>query len=107
MDRAKFDLVVRRAIEGLPPELRRRLENVEVIVYDSRNRRQSGKHWAEERECYGLIEGRHFGDLAGDPGHVDDVMPTRIVLFQRTIEEDFDKHHAPTTGGTRVALPGE
>jgi predicted Zn-dependent protease with MMP-like domain len=90
VDRAQFDLIVRRAIEGLPRVLRDRLENIEVIVYDSRNRRQSGRHWKEEKDCYGLIEGRHLPDLAQDPGSVDDLMPTRIILFKKTIEEDYD-----------------
>lgn len=85
MDSAKFDLIARQAIEG-PEGPPRNLQNVEVIVYDSRNKRQSGKHWKEEADSYGLIEGRHFGDLAQDPGGVEDLMPTRIILFKRTIE---------------------
>lgn len=90
MDKAQFDLVVRKAVEGLPEALRQRLENVDIIAYDSRNKRQSGKHWKEEAECYGLIEGRRYDDLAQEAGGAADLMPTRIILFQRTIEEDFD-----------------
>src|SRR5262245_59131771 len=91
MDRAKFDLIVQQAVKRLPAALQEKLENVDIIVYDSRNKRQSGKHWEEEADCYGLIEGRNFGDLAQDAGSVQDLMPTRIILFQKTIEEDFDE----------------
>ncbi len=90
MDKAKFDLIVRRALEGLPPALKEKLHNLDVIVYDSRHKRQSGKHWEEEADCYGLIEGRNYGDLAQEPGGAHDLMPTRIIIFQKTIEEDFD-----------------
>lgn len=90
MDRAQFDRIVTRAIEGLPAQLRERLENVDVIVYDSRNKRRSGRHWEEEADCYGLFEGRPIGDQSVTPGGAEDLMPSRIILFQKTIEEDFD-----------------
>jgi len=90
----EFDRIVRVAIEGMPKELKERLENLDVVVYDSRNRRApKNKEWEEaEKECYGLIEGRHYGETAQDPGSEADLMPTRIILFQKTIEEDFDTH---------------
>ena len=93
MRREEFDRIVRVAVDGLPAELKAKLENLDIIVYDSRNRRAPRhKEWEEaEKECYGLIEGANYGDRGAGPGGAGDLMPTRIILFQKTIEDDHDQ----------------
>ena len=50
------------------------------------------EEWEEaEKECYGLIEGANYGDRGAGPGGAGDLMPTRIILFQKTIEDDHDQ----------------
>ena len=62
-----FEEHVRRALDSLPPELARGLENVAVVVEDE-NR--------EEPDLFGLFES-------------DEYMPARVTIYRRPLEEDF------------------
>ncbi|MBI4566581.1 MAG: metallopeptidase family protein [Planctomycetes bacterium] len=83
MTRREFDRIVREAIAGLPPPLRQRIDNVQVVVRESPDRRQAAEHGGG---LYGLYEGvsldRRGHDFQG-------ALPDRITLFKRTIERDF------------------
>ena len=63
-----FEEHVRRALDALPPDLARRLENVAIVVEDE-NR--------EEPDLYGLFE---------DGG---DLMPVKITIYRLPLEGDF------------------
>lgn len=80
MTRREFEKIVMEAVEKLPAPIRERLENVEFIVQESPNRRQSGLG-----ELYGLYEGTPFPDRAHD---FQLAMPDRITIFKRAIERD-------------------
>ena len=63
-----FEEHVRRALDALPPELARRLDNVAVVVEDEN---------AEEPDLYGLFEGG------------GDFMPDKVTIYRLPLEGDF------------------
>ena len=62
-----FDAHVRRALDSLPPELARRLENVAVVVEDEH---------AEDRDLFGLFEEHPY-------------LPAKITIYRLPLEESF------------------
>jgi predicted Zn-dependent protease with MMP-like domain len=73
----RFEEHVRAALDSLPPELARGLENVAVVVEDQNS---------EEPDLYGLFD---------DPPY----LPARIAIYKRPLLEDF--------GGDPAALERE
>lgn len=87
MERARFLRLVRRALEGLPPEYRARLENVDVVVrprMTAAERRDAGL--APGEELYGLYQGIPLTERMSDYGLV---LPDVITIYQQPLEEDF------------------
>jgi predicted Zn-dependent protease with MMP-like domain len=69
-----FDDHVRAALEGLPPEFAKALENVAVVVEDEN---------ADEPDLFGWYDGLGPGlDHAG-------ALPDRIVIYRRPLERAF------------------
>ena len=64
----RFEDVVRAALDELPPELARALENVAVVIEDE-NR--------EEPDLLGLFEGG------------GDYMPDKVTIYRIPLEQDF------------------
>ena len=62
-----FDAHVRRALDSLPPNIARRLENVAVVVEEEN---------AAEPDLYGLFEEAEY-------------MPARISIYRRPLVDDF------------------
>jgi predicted Zn-dependent protease with MMP-like domain len=62
-----FEAHVRHALDGLPPQITRALENV-VVVVEERNR--------DEPDLYGLFEAPEW-------------MPCKITIYRRPLVEDF------------------
>lgn len=65
-----FDLLVAEAIDRLPPEFQKLLDEIPVVV----------SHLGRENRAYG----HYFGDTVAR-----DDYPDRIVLYQDTLERDF------------------
>jgi predicted Zn-dependent protease with MMP-like domain len=63
-----FDEHVRRALDALPPEVARRLENVAVVIEDEN---------AAEPDLYGLFEGG------------GEYMPDKVTIYRLPLEADF------------------
>ena len=63
-----FEEHVRRALDSVPPELARALDNVAIVVEDE-NR--------DEPDLYGLFDQPEY-------------MPAKISIYRRPLEEDFD-----------------
>lgn len=63
-----FEEHVRRALDALPPELARRLENVAVVVEDENS---------AEPDLYGLFEGG------------GDFLPNKVTVYRLPLETDF------------------
>ena len=84
MQREKFETLVARAIDNLPPELYRKLENVDVVVenWPTRMQLRQAKH-SHPTQLLGLYQGvpqtrrgRRYGL----------VLPDKITIFQKPIE---------------------
>jgi predicted Zn-dependent protease with MMP-like domain len=84
MEREKFEALVVRAIDILPPEFQRKLENVDIVVENWPTRRQlrQAKHRLPT-QLLGLYQGvpqtrrgRRYGL----------VLPDKISIFQKPIE---------------------
>jgi predicted Zn-dependent protease with MMP-like domain len=75
-DDPSFEEHVRSALDSLPPELARGLENVAVVVRDEH---------PDDPDLFGLYEGTPLperGDRAG-------ALPDRIAIYRRPLEESF------------------
>ena len=72
MDRAEFEEHVRLALDSLPDELQRAMQNVAVLVEDN----------PPQRGLLGLYEGIPLTER--DSGYAG-VMPDRITIFRRPI----------------------
>jgi predicted Zn-dependent protease with MMP-like domain len=69
-DTTDFDLLVAEAIDRLPPEFQRLLDQTPVVV----------SHRGRENRAYG----HYYGDTVAR-----DDYPDRIILYQDTLERDF------------------
>jgi len=85
MQREKFEALVARAIDNLPPEFQRKLENVDVVVEDwptlGQLRQVKRSHPTQLLGLYQGVpqtrRGRGYGL----------VLPDKISIFQKPIEE--------------------
>ncbi len=85
MERQKFEELVVKAIKGLPEEFQQKLENVDVVVEDWPSSRQLSKF--RLRYGYQLL-GLYEGVPQTNRGQSYNlVMPDKITIFQRPIEE--------------------
>lgn len=84
LPRARFERLVLRAVEGLPPYLRHRLDNVDIVV----ERRPSAAQLRENgvptgETLLGLYVGVPLTSRTVDYGLT---LPDRIYIFQEPIE---------------------
>ena len=83
MTRAEFERLVRTALEQIPEEIARELNNVDVVVEEWASKDQLVGTGIEEGNCLlGLYEGIPLTDRYG----YDMVLPDKITLFQGAIE---------------------
>jgi predicted Zn-dependent protease with MMP-like domain len=84
MDRERFEALVTRAIDNLPPEFQRKLENVDVVVEDWPTPAQlrRSKHYHPTR-LLGLYQGVPQTRRGRGYGLV---LPDKISIFQKPIE---------------------
>lgn len=83
---ASFELLVEHALDGLPDEIRRLLENVAVVVEDEPTPEQLSLGGAPADESlYGLYEGTPAVVYGADWAP----FPNKISLFRLPLEEDF------------------
>ncbi len=85
MTRAQFEDVVAEALDTLPREFRRRMENVIVEVRDRPTQKQL-KH--AEIPAGDLLLGLYEGvPLTDRPEGIEPTFPDRVFLFQDCLEE--------------------
>ena len=81
MERKRFEGLILQAVRSLPPEFRRKMENVEIVVEDwppqERGRRGRGG------DLLGLYHGYPLKERGSWYGNV---LPDRIVIYQGPIE---------------------
>ena len=63
-----FDEHVRRALDAVPPEIARKLENVAVVVEEEH---------PEDPDLFGLFEQAEY-------------MPAKVTIFRRPLVEEFE-----------------
>jgi len=85
-----FETCVERALDALPPDARRLLETVAIVIEQepsSRQRREEGL--AADETLYGLYEGTPITAYAADwvP------YPNKITIFRGPLEADFPERH--------------
>lgn len=83
MIRDQFEELVAKAIDDLPEEFQSGLENVHVVVQDCPNRRQLARV-GKGMTLLGLYEGIPQTKRTHGYGMV---LPDRIVIFQKPIQE--------------------
>jgi len=84
MERDKFEALVVRAIENLPPEFQSSLENVDVVVEDWPTPRQLNKvRLSHPSQLLGLYEGVPQTKRGRGYGIV---LPDKISIFRKSIE---------------------
>jgi predicted Zn-dependent protease with MMP-like domain len=84
MQREKFEALVARAIDSLPPEFQRKLENVDIVVEEwptPRQLRQAKRR--HPTQLLGLYQGVPQTRRGQGYGMV---LPDKIIIFQRPIE---------------------
>ena len=77
-----FEERVRQALDALPPDLARALENVAVIVEDEN---------AQEPDLLGLFEDAPY-------------LPAKVTIYRRPLEEDFGHDPARLEHEIRVTV---
>ncbi len=85
MDRARFEELVVDALHSLPPEIARRIENVEVVVEDE----------PPSEVLAGFAPGTYvFGLYHGIPltkrGTYGNALPDKISIYRLPLEDEFD-----------------
>ena len=84
-----FYKLVERALEGLPPELARLLENVAIVVDDWPDYSTPLVSGDQGETLYGLYEGVPLTERgAGYYG----ILPDKITIFRGPMERDFATH---------------
>ena len=73
-----FEEHVRRALDSLPPDLRRAMSNVEIVVEEEN---------AEDPDLYGLYLGIPLVDRASST--YQGVLPDKIAIYRKPLEEEF------------------
>jgi predicted Zn-dependent protease with MMP-like domain len=82
----RFEALVEEALDGLPPEIERLLENVAIVIDDEPSREQLDDEGLDGDETlYGLYEGVPATAWGAESAAV----PNKITLFRLPLEEDF------------------
>jgi len=87
MDRAKFILLIRRALRDVPEPFKSRLNDIDIVVKDrptAHDLREAGLPPGES--MYGFYRGVPLTERTSDYGLVP---PDIINVYQEPLEEDF------------------
>lgn len=85
LPRKRFEALVLRALETIPDPIRARMDNVDVVIEDRPTAVQRAELEMEpDEEIFGLYEGTPLIErgITADP-----LMPDKITIFQRPLEE--------------------
>jgi len=88
MERKKFEMLVEEGMKAIPEKFLKKLDNVVIVVEREPSRDQLKK--LKMRRGWAL-----FGLYGGVPqttrgGHYTNVLPDKITIFQKSIEENAD-----------------
>ena len=85
MNRASFEELVAKALRTIPRKFKEKLENISVEVEDEASSETLEDVGIEDGTLYGLYQGVPLTERGWNYGNV---LPDRIVIYQRPIEED-------------------
>ena len=87
ISRREFERLVLKALEGLPPSIQERLDNVDVVVGDWPSLEDLEQtDLSDPQELFGLYQGIPLTER----DHYDMVLPDKITIFRRPIEAACD-----------------
>ncbi len=81
----EFQKVVNEALEGLPPEIAQKIENIEIIVEDTPHPEIQKSMKTGKKGLLGLYTGIPFNKRS--PSSYGNVLPDVIYLFKKNLEE--------------------
>ena len=81
--RRRFERLVVRALDALPPDVAAMLDNVEVVIEDEPTPDQVGRRGGEAETLFGLYEGIPLTQR--DSGY-SLVLPDKITIFRGPLE---------------------
>ncbi len=85
MKRREFEQHVTQALEGLPQEIKERLDNVDILVQLWPTREQLVENGiSDKHDLLGLYEGIPLTERTASYGAV---LPDRVTIFQGPLEE--------------------
>ncbi len=85
MDRPAFEELVHKALRRLPRKFKEKLENISIQIEDQPSQETLDDMGIEGGTLYGLYQGVPLTERGWGYGNV---LPDRIVIYQRPIEED-------------------
>ncbi len=85
MDKSSFEELVHKALRTLPRRFKEKLENISIQIEDRPSRETLDDMGIENGALYGLYQGVPLTERGWSYGNV---LPDRIVIYQRPIEED-------------------
>src|ERR671918_2177522 len=94
MERTEFEGHVERALESLPPELRRAMSNVEIVVEDEN---------PDDPDLFEL----YLGIPLTDRGDYAGVLPDKIAVYRLPLEEEFGDDPAVLEDEIRITVVHE
>jgi predicted Zn-dependent protease with MMP-like domain len=84
MDREKFEELVKQGIDAIPERFLKKLDNVGIVVEDEPSEEQIKKlKLGKYSKLFGLYEGMPQTKR----GHYSGILPDKITIFKRPIEE--------------------
>ena len=83
MDRPQLEKAVAELLEELPPEIKRHIENVEIVIEDWPDPSLLGKFRRRPPLVLGLYHGVPISRRGPRYGNV---LPDRIIIYQKVIE---------------------
>lgn len=87
MDRKSFESLIEKALDDLPKRFAMALKNIHVVVEDSPSEEDRDSVGLEPDETlFGLYHGIPLMERGTDYANV---LPDRIVIYQRTLEASF------------------
>jgi predicted Zn-dependent protease with MMP-like domain len=88
VNRAEFERLVREAVSLIPKRFRREMTNLALVVEEEPSAELLDEMGIEPPDSlYGLYQGTPLTERTWSYGNV---LPDRITIFQRPIEEDCD-----------------
>ncbi len=86
-----FELLVKEAVDRLPPQVRRWLDNVDVVIEEEASDEEKASAGHDQDEVvYGLYQGTPLTDRSSFYGMV---LPDKITIYRGTLMREFPSRY--------------